>query len=167
MLLYDLPDDVLTSVCIPTRTVVGEVSIDYDIYSNHITITNNGILTTNCRSKLRKYVSLQLLPNKDYEIGRTWDGINWDHGPLQFPMTERVILEFVTACEWGASYYKHQKQIFEKVINLVNTFSSNISVEYDIFNDKYNIILTEEKQVNFRRISKKFWLKQQKQNTIF
>ena len=167
MLLYDLPDDVLTSVCIPTKTVVGEVSIDYDIYSNHIIITNNGVLTTNCRSKLREHISLQLLPSKDYEIGRTWDGTNWDHGPLQFPMTEYVIVEFVTGCVWGSKYYEHQKQIFEKVINLVNTFSSNISVEYDIFNDKHNIILTEEKQVNFRRISKKFWLKQQKQNIIF
>ena len=157
MLLFELPNDVLTCVRIPVRRIIGEVVLYKDIYNNQIIIKNNNILSLNTKERFRKYISSQLLPSIDYEIGCTLSGNNWDHGPSCFPMTNSVILEFVTACVWGPSYYKYQDNIFKKVTGLINSFSPNMVVEYDIFNDKHNIILIEDKQVNFKRISKKFW----------
>ena len=159
----DLPNDILSSIKIPVPYKAGEIYIEEDIYSNFLIIKNNNLLPIELKSKIRNLIIAKLQNNIDYQIGCTWTGEEWSHGPADFPITDNCFVRFVMPS--GFPTYKiYQNNILDKVANLVDNFSSELSIKYHINEDlsnriankMYLIYYSKEMPFNFKRISKNF-----------
>ena len=155
MILSKLPNDILENLKIPVNIRMGTIFIGSDIYSYFIVIKNCGTIAMDIHKDLRDFICLQLKPSIDYQVGSTWEGVNWNHGPLRFPLTSKETLRFVLPA--GDSLRNiHQKNniVLNKLIKLVSEFSSEITVKFDIFENSYDIYYTKDKPYNFNKISK-------------
>ena len=160
ILLSDIPNDILYDIRIPVKQMAGHIYIERGIYSNFIVIKNCGVLPLYMRQKLRDFICLQLKPNIDYQIGTTWSVQSWDFGPWAacFALNEKETLKFAMPNYHSGmeNYHTGQDNILKKIVKLVSEFSQEISIKFNIFENKYDIYYTQDRRFNFNRISKKF-----------
>ena len=155
MLLSKLPNDILENLKIPVNIRIGTICIESDIYSYFIVIKNCGTIGMDIHKDLRDFICLQLKPSIDYQVGSTWEGVNWNHGPLRFPLTSKETLRFVLPSgDSLGNINQKNNRILNKVVKLIPQFSPEISVKFDIFENSYDIYYTKDKTYNFNKISK-------------
>ena len=165
MNIIDLPYDILVNIKIPVEYEVGEIYIEENIYSNYLACINNNIFPIDLKAKIRNFIISKLQPITDYQIGCTWIGQEWSHGPADFPLTESCFIQFVMPS--GFETYKIcQNNILNKVAKLIDDFSSELStkchIKEDIRNNTatktYLIYYIKQQPFNFHKISKQFSL---------
>ena len=154
--LLDLPSEFLELIKFPRKFYSGAIKIERDIYSNSLVITNSGYIPDNIREMLRYSICLQLNPISDYQVGQTWTGINWTHGPNTFPITNNETLRFVlpNINDSNKKLHENHNNILKKTIRMINDFSPDILIKYDKKEDLHNIYYVKYDKYNFNVLCK-------------
>ena len=79
-------------------------------------------------------------PSIDYQIGSTWDGLQWEKGPDRFIMTEKETLRFAMS----SNTQINTTRILRKVIKIIESFIPSLNIKYNIFDDCYDLYFAPE-----------------------